>query len=99
MFLCVCAGENGAALLLLSVWHLPVQQWEGEGGPARSGEDLLRVVSAATSQPRLEEHALLLPLRDCMSDLCLLTPFILEHSYTPCLRYNGGTFREHPGVL
>ena len=83
----VCAGEDGAAFLLVSLWHLPVQQWEGEGGPSGSGEDLLRVVTAATSQPRLEEHALLLPLRDCMSALCLLSPFILEHSSMPFIQW------------
>ena len=45
--LCVCvyAGEAGAAHLLLSVRHLPVQQWQGEGGPPRPGEDLLSVVT------------------------------------------------------
>lgn len=61
---CVCVGETGAAHLLLSVRHLPVQQRQGERGPPRSGEDLLCVVAAETSQPHSEEHAVLLTLRD-----------------------------------
>lgn len=61
---CVCmnAGEAGAAHLLLSVWDLPVQQWQRESGPAHSGEDVFCVVTAETSQPQSEEHAVLFTL-------------------------------------
>lgn len=63
-YVCVCvnAGEAGAAHLLLPVWDLPVQQWQRESGPARSGEDVFRVVAAETGQPQSEEHAVLFTL-------------------------------------
>lgn len=59
---CVNAGEAGAAHLLLPVWNLPVQQWQGESGSPHSGEDVFRVVTAKTSQPQSEEHAVLVAL-------------------------------------
>lgn len=63
-YVCMNAGEAGAAHLLLSVWDLPVQQWQRESGPAHSGEDVFCVVTAETSQPQSEEHAVLFTLGD-----------------------------------
>lgn len=71
MWLCICvcervltlgifcsAGETGAAHLLVSVRHLPVQQRAGERGPQRLQAHLLRLVTAPHRQQELPELSL-----------------------------------------
>lgn len=84
--LCVwlCAGEVGAAHLLLPLWNIPVQQCERERRETHSGTDLLRLVFAAGSKQSLQKPALLLPIGICMYP----NPFLWESP--------GGSPKQHP---
>lgn len=66
MSVLVCAGEVGAAHLLLPLWYIPVQQCERERRETHSGTDLFCLVFAAGSKQSLQKPALLLPVRLCM---------------------------------
>lgn len=66
------AGEAGPAHLLLSLWDIPVQQRQGEGGEADSGTDMLGVVASAGRQQGLQKPAVFIPVRSRMYPLACL---------------------------